>query len=229
MTIARATILVPMLGLAVALCAAPTAPAYGQPSGTGTIEGVVTMPEHAARRTLNRYAGSGDAAARALQAVPKVAYLAGPVGGGAAPARASAAGAQIAQRDTAFAPGAVIVPVDATVAFPNRDGFYHNVFSFSPTKRFDLGRYPRGESKSVVFDQAGVVKVYCEVHQFMRAAVIVVENPYHTEVGEDGRFAIRDVPAGTHRLIVWDIERKPQELSVTVSAGSVTRVQVAFR
>jgi len=70
-------------------------------------------------------------------------------------------------------PAAMVVPVGTTVRFPNQDTFFHNVFSYSGPARFDLGRYPRGESKDVRFDEAGIVKVYCEVHEFMRAVVVV--------------------------------------------------------
>jgi plastocyanin len=201
-----------------------SAGAAGVVERTGTIEGEVTTQDRAARRVVNRYAGSGSAAARALQDVPMVAWLEGP-SGPATPARA----AEIAQQDTAFVPGVLVVPVGTSVAFPNRDPFFHNVFSFSPAKRFDLGRYPKGESKSVVFDRAGAVKVYCEVHQFMRSAVIAVENPYHAVVDADGRFTISGVPAGRHKLVVWDVERRPQEVAVTVTAGAVTRVQVTMQ
>lgn len=196
---------------------------HAEPIDVGVIEGTVTVPERPARRVLNRYAGSGNAAARALQDVPMVAYLEG-----AMPVTVPR-GVEIAQEDTAFAPGAIVVPVGTEVSFPNRDGFFHNVFSFSPTKRFDLGRYGRGEAKTVVFDRPGAVKVYCEVHQYMRAGVVVVENPHHAVVDADGRFTLRNVPAGRHRLVVWDIERRPQALDVTVPAGGVARVQVVMQ
>jgi plastocyanin len=206
---------------------AATRPTNTRPVGsTGTIEGTVTLPDRPQRRTVNRYAGSGNAAARTLQAVPNVVYLEGAVSG---PARAAAGRHEVAQQDTAFAPAVLVVPVGTTVSFPNRDAFFHNVFSFSPTRRFDLGRYGRGESKDVVFDRPGVSKIYCEVHQYMRAAVVVVESPHYAVVGDDGRFVLRDVPAGTHRLVVWDIERRPQELEVTVTAGGTARVSVALQ
>ena len=85
----------------------------------------------------------------------------------------------------------------ATVSFPNGDPLFHNVFSYSRAKRFDLGRYPKGESKTVVFDKPGYVKVLCEVHKWMRAGILVVENPYHAVVQESGRFQFDEVPAGT--------------------------------
>jgi plastocyanin len=193
---------------------------------SGVIEGSVTLPNRVQRRTVNRYAGSGDATARILQDVPNVVYLEGAVTGGD-PARQ--ARWEMAQQDTAFEPAVLIIPVGTTVAFPNRDAFFHNVFSYSATKRFDLGRYARGESKSVNFDRPGISKVYCEVHQYMRAAIIVVENPHFAVVGDDGRFVLRDVPPGRHRLVVWDIERRPQTVDVTVTSGATARVNVTLQ
>lgn len=198
------------------------------PLATGSIEGIVTRVERPARRVVNRYGGGGNAAARVLQELPTVVYLEGRIEGAAAVTR-QASQLELAQQDTSFAPAMLLVPLGASVAFPNRDPFFHNVFSFSPAKRLDLGRYAKGESKTVQFDRAGAVKVYCEVHQFMRAAVIVVENPYHAVVGEDGRFALRDVPAGRHRLVVWHIDQRPHEADVTIIAGAVTQVQVALQ
>jgi hypothetical protein len=92
------------------------------------------------------------------------------------------------QRDTTFVPSVVAVRAGGTVDFPNGDPFFHNVFSYSSAQRFDLGRYPQGESKSVTFDEPGIVELFCEVHEFMRGAVVVTENPFHAVVAEDGRF-----------------------------------------
>ena len=209
--------------LALGTLAADARPGVA-PARVGSIEGVVTFEARPARRTLDRYSSTG-VAARTLQAVPAVAYLEGRMTG----VSGASGRMEVAQVDTAFAPALLVVPAGATVAFPNRDPFFHNVFSYSPAKRFDLGRYPRGESKSVEFDRAGIAKVYCEVHEFMRSAVVVVENPYYAVVGAGGRFTIRNVPAGRHRLVVWDIERRPHEMDVTVTDGGVARVQVTLK
>jgi plastocyanin len=190
----------------------------------GSIEGVVTIQPRAPRRIANRYP-AGDPAARTLQEIPTVAYLEGVVPGSTgAPQRPF----EIVQQDTAFLPAALVVPVGSTVAFPNRDPFFHNVFSYSPAKRFDLGRYPSGESKSVVFDAPGVVKIYCEVHDHMRSAVVVVQNPHHAVVGEDGRFDITGVPAGRYRLVVWHAELRPWEGEVIVPENGVVQVRVTL-
>ena len=217
----------PLVALA-ALAAFSALPrsARAQDAGTGSIEGTVSRPEQPPRRTLDRYSGSGASASRTLQPVPIVVYIDGRVGAAAPP---PVVRAHVAQQDTAFAPPVLVVPVGTVVEFPNRDPFFHNVISFSPAKRFDLGRYPRGESKSVTFDEPGVVKVYCEVHRFMRAAVVVVENTHHAIVGKDGHFRLEGVPAGRHRLVVWDAERRPRHVEVVVAAGAVSRVNVALK
>jgi plastocyanin len=189
----------------------------------GTIEGVVRVGE-TARRTASRYAGGGPGGAQALAEVPALVYVVAAAGG----VRPAAGPLRLAQKDTAFQPTLLIVPRGATVAFPNEDPFFHNVFSYSKAKRFDLGRYPRGESKSVTFEEAGVVRVFCEVHKWMRAVVLVADNPYHAQVGGDGSFAIQGVPPGRYRVVVWHPDRREQTVEVTVPAGGTARLDVTL-
>jgi hypothetical protein len=120
----------------------------------------------------------------------------------------------------------LVVPVGSTVEFPNLDDFFHNVFSYSSPKRFDLGRYPRGESKAVRFDEPGIVRIYCEVHESMRSAVIVTLNPYHAVVAEDGSFAIDNVPAGRHVLEIWHSDHDVRTVTVDVEAGRTTTLNI---
>ncbi len=107
------------------------------------------------------------------------------------------------QKDRVFVPSVLAVPVGAEVDFPNGDPFFHNVFSYSKTRRFDLGRYPQGESASVVFDRPGIVPVFCEIHYSMRAYIHVLETPYFAVTNERREFAIADVPPGEYTLHVW--------------------------
>jgi len=126
---------------------------------------------------------------------------------------------EIAITNKTYAPHVVVVPVGSTVRFPNHDPFNHNVFSVSEPNSFDLGLYGRGEAKSYTFEHPGLVRVYCNVHPRMVAYVLVMENRYYAQPGNDGSFAIENVPAGRYRLHVWH-ERIPTEVVKDVSAGS---------
>jgi plastocyanin len=108
------------------------------------------------------------------------------------------------QRNEAFVPYVVAVTVGSTVEFPNSDRIYHNVFSLSKTKRFDLGRYPRGQSRSVRFDQPGVVRVFCEIHSHMSAFVLVFAHRYFATTDAEGRYRIDGVPPGSYTLAAWN-------------------------
>src|SRR5881296_3036003 len=125
---------------------------------------------------------------------------------------------EIAITDKTYAPHVVVVPVGSTVRFPNHDPFNHNVFSVSEPNSFDLGLYGRGETKSHTFDHPGLVRVYCNVHPRMVAYVLVMENRYYAQPGNDGSFTIDNVPAGRYRLHVWH-ERIPSEVVKDVTAA----------
>ena len=90
------------------------------------------------------------------------------------------------QRNLEFHPRVLPILVRTTVDFPNRDNLFHNVFSYSQTKEFDLGRYPKNDSRSVTFDQTGVVRVYCDIHSHMSATILVLRNPYFTVPSDNG-------------------------------------------
>jgi plastocyanin len=108
------------------------------------------------------------------------------------------------QKDLAFVPGILPVVVGTVVDFRNSDDVEHNVFSPSdPVKRFDLGTYRRGESRSVVFDQVGEVLVLCNIHMEMAASILVLRDPFFARAGADGRYRIDGVPAGAYTLRVW--------------------------
>lgn len=189
---------------------------------TGTIEGVLRIRPRPPRRTVNRY-GAAPVVAQ-VQEIPPVVLLRGRIG----PLPAPATDAVMAQHDTAFVPALLVIPVGTTVRFPNQDPFFHNVFSYSVGGRFDLGRYPMGEAKDVTFDRPGIVKVYCEVHESMRSAIVVTENRWWARPDEDGRFRLEGVPAGTYTLVAWQADRGEVEQEVVVPAGGVVRVEVGL-
>jgi plastocyanin len=187
---------------------------------TGAIEGTVTVPP--AVKTADRYVStSGEP--RDIQSIPAVVYIEGAVASNRPAPRAGAA--QLTQKGEAFSPSLLTVPAGTAVAFPNGDPFFHNVFSYSRAKRFDLGRYRQGESKTVVFDRPGYVKVMCEVHKWMRAGVLVVENPYYAIVAESGRFRIDNVPPGRYRVTVEHFDRR-QQVEVEVPQGGSATISV---
>ena len=136
--------------------------------------------------------------------------------------------ARLDQRNEAFFPYVLAVQAGASVAFPNDDRTYHNVFSFSKAKRFDLGRYPRGGSKSVRFDRPGVVRVFCDIHAHMSAFVLVFAHPYFATTDSGGRFRIPSVPAGAYTIAVWTDGAVRETRKIDVPAGE-TAVDVDFQ
>ena len=130
----------------------------------------------------------------------------------------------MAQRDERFVPHVRAVMQGATVDFPNEDDLFHNVFSLSAAARFDLGRYPKGASRSVTFAKPGLVQVFCHIHADMSAYVWVLSNPYFASPGEDHRFAIDDVPEGDYTIVAWHERIKPITRRVHVSAGQTTSI-----
>jgi plastocyanin len=125
---------------------------------------------------------------------------------------------QLAQIDQCFMPRVVSVAAGGKVDFPNQDPIYHNVFSVSATRRFDLGKYPRGQSRSVTFPKAGLVNVYCDIHSDMAAFVLVAPNHAFTQPAADGAYALPDLPAGKYVLHVWHPDFGSFEREVDLSA-----------
>ena len=132
----------------------------------------------------------------------------------------------ISQSNEAFYPRLRPVLRGTTVEFPNDDDIFHNVFSLSGPASFDLGRYPRGESRSVVFDDVGVVAVFCDIHSDMRATVLVLDNPFFAQPDAEGRFFIEGLPPGDHVLAFWHERIKPIELAASVAAGQTTQLSI---
>ena len=209
--------------------------AWAAPPGVaGEIEGTVQITKPPPRKTAKRYPGRQGSSRAKTEPLPAVAYIVGPVAGAPAtppaePPRMVQSGTRFfLKRDGALLPPVLAVTVGTTVAFPNEDDTFHNVFSYSKAKRFDLGRYSKGETKSVQFDEPGLVKVFCEIHKVMRAAILVLENPFHTMVEKDGTFRIPDLPAGQYQLAVWQADVGEQRVAVDVPAQGTARVAITL-
>jgi plastocyanin len=133
------------------------------------------------------------------------------------------------QRNETFVPHVLAVMVGSVVEFPNSDKTYHNVFSLSKAKRFDLGRYAAGRSKSVRFDRAGVVRVFCDIHSHMNAFVLVFNHPFFDVTAADGRFRLDDVPPGSYNVVAWYEGEARTSRPVTVPAGSVVDIELVVQ
>ncbi|MDZ7292866.1 MAG: carboxypeptidase regulatory-like domain-containing protein [candidate division KSB1 bacterium] len=132
------------------------------------------------------------------------------------------------QRNEQFIPYILPVVVGTTVDFPNNDRVYHNVFSFSKAKTFDLGKYPTRTKKSVTFEQVGIVSLYCEIHAHMNAFILVLPNPYFATVNADGKFRIRHIPTGEYTLKVFMGRGEEIERAVAVPENGVTHIDISF-
>jgi plastocyanin len=111
--------------------------------------------------------------------------------------------AEIVQQDRRFFPDTVWIPAGSSISFPNLDPIFHNVFSLSKPKEFDLGNYPKDHSRTVVFPKPGVVFVNCHLHPNMSASIIVTPNHWGAKAGPDGKFNIADVPRGAYTIVAW--------------------------
>ena len=133
------------------------------------------------------------------------------------------------QRDETFVPHVLAITAGTTVDFPNSDRTYHNVFSLSSVRPFDLGRYPKGRSKSVRFDRPGIVRVFCEIHSHMSAFILVFGHRFFDVTDAEGRYRIDDVPPGSYTVAFWN-EALPRELRrVTVpDAGGDVELNVTL-
>jgi plastocyanin len=132
---------------------------------------------------------------------------------------------RIAQQGATFKPHVLPVLVGTTVDWPNNDNIYHNVFSMSDPKQFDLGLY-KGDPKDkrVTFDKPGRVDVFCSIHQDMHCVVLVLNNPYFATTDDDGNYRILDVPPGTYQLKAWQERLPADEETIIVPTNGEVRV-----
>ena len=145
-----------------------------------------------------------------------------PSGGAAIPAELNAAAYVMAQKNITFVPFVLAVPQGATVSFPNRDRVNHHVYSFSPAQPFQLPLYGSGQTRSVKFDHAGTIALGCNIHDSMSAYIRVVDTPWFATTGDDGKVVLKDVPAGSGQLTLWQplMEGANHEVSRPFAMGT---------
>lgn len=133
---------------------------------------------------------------------------------------------KMAQEGESFIPHVLPIPVGSTVEFPNMDPIFHNVFSLSGARTFDLGRYPQGDSKSVKFDRPGIVPVFCHIHSDMSAIILVLDNPWFAMPDANRHYRISDIPPGSYTLVAWHERAVPVEEKVEVKEGQTLQINL---
>jgi plastocyanin len=202
--------------LAAVLCGA----ASGLPAAT--VEGRVVLPKSRATPVVNqRYEIVAKAGVLATDPPVAVVWLEGDF-----PKPVPAPVTQILQKDLAFVPSLLPVQLGTRVEFPNLDDTYHNIFSFSPPKRFDLGRYRADERPvpSQTFDTAGLVTLRCDIHEHMRALILVLATPHFTVTDGEGRYRLAGLPPGRYVLKAWIDSKTTRTQPVELAAESVLRL-----
>jgi plastocyanin len=168
---------------------------------------------------------SSKGATRSDHDTSVVVWITPAAGGEATRAETKLKHPQLLQKNKRFEPHVLAVQVGTAVEFPNHDPFFHNVFSLFDGKRFDLGLYEAGSTRSVRFDRAGICYIFCNIHSQMSAVVAVVDTPYFAVSNEKGEILIPDVPTGEYQLNFWEEQCGPaclKDLSKSVNVGMGT-------
>lgn len=215
-----------LLVLSAALTAA--AP-YDQTPNSGSVSGRVTLTKRIRGTALPSTAYPSRALARSVPpATPEirnvVVYLRDPAFRGTpAPRRAD-----MRQTGETFQPHVLAISRGSTVDFPNDDPYFHNVFSLSGAASFNLGRYPRSQTRSQTFTKPGIVKVFCQIHSQMSATILVFDHPYFTMPALDGSFDLPNLPPGSYTVVGWHERVGERIATVVVEPGKAASVDLSL-
>jgi plastocyanin len=189
---------------------------------SAAVEGRVELPKsHSAPVQAKRYQIVTKGGVLSTQPPLAVVYL-----DGAFPQPASLPTKQVTQKDLTFIPSLLPVRVGTKVEFPNLDDTYHNIFSYSSAKRFDLGRYRPDERPipTQVFDKQGLVILRCDIHEHMRGLILVLNTPHFVMTDTNGHFRLEGLPAGHYTLKAWIDSRTTREKPVEFKSGQTLHV-----
>jgi plastocyanin len=192
--------------------------------GGATIEGKVELPKtHFAPVASERYEIVTKAGVLTTDPPRAVVYVAGDF-----PKPTALKTKEVAQKNFAFRPPLLAVEVGTKVEFPNLDDTYHNIFSYSPAKRFDLGRYPPNENPPPfqIFDKAGLVTLRCDIHEHMRGLILVLDTPYFAITDGEGRYRLTNLPAGHFTIKAWVDSKTTWEHPIDLKNGSALHVDL---
>jgi plastocyanin len=217
----------PICTLLLTLIVAP--PRAQAPGSSGRVTGHVTLTTRARGTALPstaypaRVVGRHDAAS-VPEILNVVVYVKDPGYRGTLPARR----AEMRQENETFLPRTLAVTKGSSVDFPNQDPFFHNVFSLSGAANFNLGRYPRGQTRSQTFTRPGVVKVYCQIHSHMSATILVLDHPYFTVPSTDGSYELPNLPPDEYAIVAWHERVGERTARVRVQAGQTASVDLSL-
>jgi plastocyanin len=189
---------------------------------SATVEGRVELPKsHSAPVQAKRYQIVTKGGVLSTQPPLAVVYL-----DGSFPKPDSLPTKQVTQKDLTFIPALLPVRAGTKVEFPSLDDTYHNIFSYSLAKRFDLGRYRPDERPipSQVFDKSGLVTLRCDIHEHMRGLILVLNTPYFVMTDTSGHFRLSGLPAGHYTLKAWIDSRTTREKPVDLKNGQTLHV-----
>ncbi len=196
----------------------------------GSISGVIRAQ---GKQGAGDDAGGGNYSSKALKTAERihyeemrdfVVYIKGPVVG----AKLVRPLEEVRQKNATFVPHVLPIMIGTKVEFPNDDNIFHNVFSKSDARPFDLGLYKKGDPPhQVTFTNLGEVDVFCSIHARMSCVILVLENPYFAVTDSHGRFTIANVPPGTYTLVAWQ-ERLPLDSQVITVPEQGDRAGVDF-
>lgn len=209
--------------LALVIILTAIQPALGE--GTGSVSGTVPLPKRAAGRiAVEKYTGSISGKVAKPPAPRAAVWLEGP---GAA-AEANPAPVTLAQKGYQFADRVVVIATGTTVSFPNEDDDFHNIFSLSAAKRFEIGRYKKVENPAPreTFTKPGVVRLGCQIHEHMRAYIVVVDSRWRAVTDSSGRFTLNGVAPGNYTLHARIDDKTAYATPVRVEAG--VKTEAAF-
>jgi len=217
-----------IVGVAALMCLPPRAIVRGARNGaiTGRVE-LRRVPAPVERRPNVADLGTPAASIDLSDRLTSVVYLDSAPRG--AFEQVETPRAVMDQRGERFVPHVLAITTGTIVDFPNSDRIYHNVFSLSKTRQFDLGRYAAGHSKPVRFDRAGVVRVFCDIHSHMNAFILVFSHPFFSLTDNEGRYRLDNVPPGTYNVIAWNEGISSEARPVVVPDGGVAELDFMLR
>ncbi len=196
---------------------------WGEAWAQTVVEGTVQLPKPTpSASSPTRYQNKIQGEVGPPDPLLAVVYLEGSF---PASSTTNAPSVRMEQKHFQFAPGILPIQKGTSVEFPNLDDAYHNVFSYSKAKRFDLGRYRKEEKPAaLVFDKPGVVKLYCEIHEHMRGTILVLDTSYFVKTDTAGKYRLEHLPVGKYTLKAWVDEKTVFERLVELKDGETLKV-----